>query len=105
MWATIKYTASPSKSIVVVIKGPDARAGLNPNLSKTSGIMVPKREARITTENKATPTTKASLGLYEKYKKTYTNPASTTLFKTATNMVLINFCQILDSKIVMVARL
>lgn len=58
----MKYTARPIKSIVVVIKGPDANAGLNPNLSKTSGMSVPNKEANNTTENKATPTTKASIG-------------------------------------------
>ena len=63
IWATIKYTASPSKSIVVVMKGPDAKAGLKPILSKTRGMIVPNREARITTENRATPTTNANLGL------------------------------------------
>lgn len=47
--------------MVVVINGPEAKAGLNPNLFKISGITVPKSEARITTVNKAQPTIKAKV--------------------------------------------
>lgn len=60
--AILKYTAKPNKSLKVVINGPEAKAGLIPNLSKTKGVIVPITEASITTKNKAIETTKASLG-------------------------------------------
>jgi len=57
------------RSIVVVIKGPEAKAGLNPILSSINGTIVPSREASITTENNAVLTTKANLGPYVKNTK------------------------------------
>ena len=50
--------ASPSKSLVVVINGPDAMAGLNPILFKMSGVTVPIKEAKTTTKKSATDTIK-----------------------------------------------
>ena len=38
-------------SFVVVIKGPEAKAGLNPNLSSKIGVNVPINEEIITTVN------------------------------------------------------
>ena len=47
----------PSKSLVVVIKGPDASAGLNPKRFNTRGVTVPTNEANTTTLKSATETT------------------------------------------------
>lgn len=52
-----KYTPSPSKSFMVVIKGPDANAGLNPNLLSMSGVAVPTKDANITTAKSEIETT------------------------------------------------
>ena len=56
----MKYIARPIKSLVVVIKGPEASAGFIPIRSRTKGVTVPKKEAISTTLNKASDTTKAS---------------------------------------------
>lgn len=48
--------ASPNKSLVVVIKGPDASAGLKPTLFSNNGVTVPKNDAINTTKNKAIET-------------------------------------------------
>ena len=48
---------SPSKSLVVVMNGPDASAGLNPNLFKISGVIVPMNDAKTMTLNNAILTT------------------------------------------------
>jgi hypothetical protein len=42
---------------VVVIKGPDANAGLNPNRFKIKGVIVPTNEEKITTPKRAIDTT------------------------------------------------
>ena len=47
------------KSLVVVINGPDAKAGLNLSLSKIIGVIVPSKEDNITIENKETDTISA----------------------------------------------
>ena len=51
-----KYIAKAIKSLVVVIKGPDASAGLKFNLSSTIGVIVPSKEDTITIANKETET-------------------------------------------------
>ena len=38
---------------MVVIKGPDANAGLNPNRFKIKGVIVPTNEEKITTPKRA----------------------------------------------------
>ena len=45
----MKYIAKPNISIEVVINGPEANAGLNPNLSSIIGVKVPINEEIITT--------------------------------------------------------
>lgn len=50
--------AIPNKSFVVVINGPEANAGLKPNRFKISGVMVPMKEAKSTTQKSAMETTK-----------------------------------------------
>ena len=52
---------SPSKSLVVVINGPEASAGLNPKRFNTRGVTVPTNEANTTTLKSATDTTKDNL--------------------------------------------
>ena len=52
----------PIMSLAVVIKGPDAIAGLTPILSSNSGVTVPIKEAKTTTDNKEKQTTRKSLG-------------------------------------------
>tara|TARA_Y100000746_G_scaffold96406_1_gene82045 strand:+ start:2827 stop:3033 length:207 start_codon:yes stop_codon:yes gene_type:complete len=47
----MKYIAKPNISIEVVINGPEANAGLNPNLSSIIGVKVPINEEIITTVN------------------------------------------------------
>ena len=49
--------------MVVVMKGPEASAGLNPILCKIKGITVPSKEASNTTENSAVLTTNANVEL------------------------------------------
>jgi hypothetical protein len=44
----------------VVIKGPEASAGLNPNRLSTNGVTVPIKDANTTTLNSATETTNES---------------------------------------------
>ena len=51
----------PIKSLVVVINGPDARAGLKPNRLIIIGVMVPTKEENITTQNNAKETMMDSL--------------------------------------------
>ena len=46
----------PSKSLVVVMKGPEARAGLNPNRLIMMGVIVPTKDENKTTQNKAKET-------------------------------------------------
>ena len=48
----------PSKSFVVVINGPEAKAGLKPKRFKINGVMVPIKEAKSTTQKSAMDTTK-----------------------------------------------
>lgn len=48
------------------MKGPEARAGLNPSLFKIKGIKVPSNEASNTTVKSATLTTNAKVESYEK---------------------------------------
>lgn len=55
----MKYIANAIKSLVVVIKGPDARAGLKLSLSRIIGVIVPRSEESITIENKETDTISA----------------------------------------------
>ena len=55
-----KYTVRPSRSLMVVMKGPDATAGLNPNRSRINGVIVPINEAKTTTLNKAIETIRES---------------------------------------------
>ena len=43
----MKYIAKPNISIEVVINGPEANAGLNPNLSSIMGVRVPINEEII----------------------------------------------------------
>ena len=47
----MKYIANPNMSIDVVINGPEANAGLNPNLSSIIGVRVPINDEIITTVN------------------------------------------------------
>lgn len=47
----------PTRSLAVVIKGPEASAGFIPAFSRISGINVPRKDAITTTENNATETT------------------------------------------------
>ena len=47
----MKYIANPNMSIDVVINGPEANAGLNPNLSSIMGVIVPINDEIITTVN------------------------------------------------------
>ena len=47
----MKYIANPNMSIDVVINGPEANAGLNPNLSSIMGVSVPINDEIITTVN------------------------------------------------------
>ena len=53
--------AKPSKSLVVVMNGPEAKAGLKPNLFKIRGVTVPTKEANITTQKRAIDTTTVRL--------------------------------------------
>jgi hypothetical protein len=55
----MKYIAKAIKSLVVVINGPDAKAGLKLSLSKIMGVIVPSKEDNITIENKETDTIRA----------------------------------------------
>ncbi len=55
-----KYIPNPNKSFVVVMKGPDAKAGLNPNRLRIRGVIVPMKDAITTTLNKAKDTTSES---------------------------------------------
>ena len=55
----MKYIANAIKSLVVVINGPDARAGLKLSLSNIKGVIVPKSEESITIENRETDTISA----------------------------------------------
>ncbi len=41
---------------MVVMKGPEASAGLNPSLFSTRGVTVPTKEAKITTLKRAIET-------------------------------------------------
>ena len=50
--ATKKQIARAIRSFVVVIKGPEARAGLNFNLFKIIGVIVPKIDETKTIENR-----------------------------------------------------
>ena len=54
------------RSLAVVMKGPEANAGLIPNLSNIKGVKVPIKEAKRTTEKRAIATTKANLTLISK---------------------------------------
>jgi len=47
---------SPSKSLIVVMNGPDANAGLNPNLFINIGVTVPTKDENITTQKSANET-------------------------------------------------
>jgi hypothetical protein len=88
--AVVKYTAKPSKSFAVVIKGPDATAGFILNLSKMIGVIVPIREASITTDNKAIATTSDNFIFPSiKYENTKTIAPMTKPFKIATTMTFI----------------
>lgn len=50
------------RSLAVVMNGPEAMAGLMPTLSKMSGVIVPIKEANITTENNEVQTTQNKAG-------------------------------------------
>lgn len=62
----MKYTAKPSRSLEVVIKGPEANAGLIPNLFNANGVTVPINEANITTQKSEIETTIANSKLSPK---------------------------------------
>ena len=64
-----KYIAKAIKSLVVVINGPDASAGLKFNLSSIIGVIVPSKEDTITIENKEIETIFAVLEYISKSKK------------------------------------
>jgi hypothetical protein len=51
-------------SFVVVIKGPEAKAGLMPSLSNTKGVEVPMKEASITTQTSEMATTEPNSKLF-----------------------------------------
>lgn len=51
---------NPNKSLVVVMNGPDAKAGLKPNRLRISGVMVPTKEENSTTPKSAAETVKDS---------------------------------------------
>ena len=53
-----KYVVRPNRSLIVVINGPDANAGLNPNRLRMSGVTVPTKEENNTTPKSAIETTK-----------------------------------------------
>ena len=55
----MKYIANPNMSIDVVINGPEANAGLNPNLSSIMGVSVPINDEIITTVNNENETINA----------------------------------------------
>ena len=96
--AVRKYTAIPKMSLAVVIKGPDATAGLIPNLSKIKGVMVPVKEATNTTEINATETTKASLNSVPKTRlNVNTIPLKTNPFSIPINKTRNNLCRVLIS--------
>ena len=57
--ATMKYIARAIKSLVVVIKGPEANAGLKFNLFKIIGVIVPNKDETITIEKREKDTMNA----------------------------------------------
>ena len=110
MWynkdATPKYTAKPNKSLAVVIKGPEAKAGFIPTLSKTKGVIVPITEANKTTKNKALDTTVASfIGCPINNTNKNTMVQMIKALNTATKSTLFNLFQLPSSIPSLLARL
>ena len=75
----MKYIASAIKSLVVVIKGPDARAGLKLSLSRIIGVIVPRSEESITIEKETEES-----GAWEERTMTITITTTTTKSERST---------------------